>query len=87
MHCQWCESSHHTVEDFQAMRESTTPKEQTTSPLGTTWIPKASLPAQTRAISAATAASLPSQTWASSTSVTGAAISSDRGSTCSPITE
>ncbi|CAL1408000.1 unnamed protein product [Linum trigynum] len=28
MHCQWCESSHHTVEDSQAMRESSTPQEQ-----------------------------------------------------------
>ncbi|CAL1401833.1 unnamed protein product [Linum trigynum] len=26
--CQWCESSHHTVEDCQAMRESSTPQEQ-----------------------------------------------------------
>ncbi|CAL1407102.1 unnamed protein product [Linum trigynum] len=28
MLCQWCESTHHTVEDCQAMRESTTPQEQ-----------------------------------------------------------
>ncbi|CAL1395461.1 unnamed protein product [Linum trigynum] len=28
MQCQWCESTHHTVEDFQAMRESSTPQEQ-----------------------------------------------------------
>ncbi|CAL1407294.1 unnamed protein product [Linum trigynum] len=85
MHCQWCESSHHTVEDCQAMRESSTPQEQTTSPLGTTRLPEASLPAQTRAISAAATASLPAQTGASSTSVTSAAISSYRGSTCNPI--
>ncbi|CAL1381436.1 unnamed protein product [Linum trigynum] len=26
--CQWCESSNHLVEEFQAMRESTTPEEQ-----------------------------------------------------------
>ncbi|CAL1370033.1 unnamed protein product [Linum trigynum] len=26
--CQWCESSNHLVEDCQAMRESSTPKEQ-----------------------------------------------------------
>ncbi|CAL1380994.1 unnamed protein product [Linum trigynum] len=28
MLCQWCESTHHTVEDCQAMKESTTPQEQ-----------------------------------------------------------
>ncbi|CAL1381799.1 unnamed protein product [Linum trigynum] len=28
MHCQWCESSHHTVEDCQTMRECITPQEQ-----------------------------------------------------------
>ncbi|CAL1354500.1 unnamed protein product [Linum trigynum] len=27
MLCQWCESSHHIVEDFQAMRESSTHQE------------------------------------------------------------
>ncbi|CAL1372023.1 unnamed protein product [Linum trigynum] len=28
MHCQWCESSHHTVEECQALRESTNPQEK-----------------------------------------------------------
>ncbi|CAL1370291.1 unnamed protein product [Linum trigynum] len=28
MYCQWCDSSHHTLEDCQAIRESTTPQEQ-----------------------------------------------------------
>ncbi|CAL1412546.1 unnamed protein product [Linum trigynum] len=28
MHCQWCESTHHTLEDCQAMLESSTPQEQ-----------------------------------------------------------
>ncbi|CAL1395462.1 unnamed protein product [Linum trigynum] len=83
MLCQWCESTHHTVEDCQAMKESTTPQEQTTSPPGTSGLSEATISAQTGAIPVAAAVSLPTHAG-SCCSITAATFPAASCSPCRP---